>query len=515
MKRQIKKGIKTTTKPIAWIYNFWFDNIFIAKIIALISVANLGIVAFDLTYIPFRDIWLNGVITVGSFKFGPYEYEGYKLTIVPENIREKVIQYDAIKGIVPYRDTEQYLKIFQELESNINQHGLSSPETRETLTILREISTQMIEQNPFQLANKSGNLEKIKNLMRQRTSPYIDNPRNSAKNAFDNFWTVEYLEDKLDEELEFFNQEIVTLVNTNYFRPIGENGQFVDYFGLIDFPFIVILLADFILRSFVISLRHNGVKINDAFLWRWYDLLFFLPTFRWLRIIPVAIRLDQSKLISLESIKRQTSQGFAATIAGDITEIILLRVVNQAVNFVEDGNIEKLLSPEKQNRDYIDLNNTNEISEIAKLIIDLVANQVLPEIRSEVEDLLNYIIIKSISDSPAYQHIAHLPGFKNFPEKLSYPISSQLYQVLLDTIQKLLQSDPVFDQYLEKVINKSGQTLTLSVGAKHNLEVVESLLLDFIEEVKVNYIRKLSDEEVEALLDETRALRQQNYELKT
>lgn len=508
MKTPLTKKLKKTTKPISWVYNFWFDNIYVAKLMALVSLTNLGVVAFDLTYVPLRDIWLNGVITVGNFTVGPYEYDGYRITIIPKALREKVIQYDVVKGIEPYRDTQQYLDTVEELEKNIEEFGLDAPETLETLSILRELSAQMISEDPFQLANKSGNLERIKNMMRDRMEDPVLNPRGSATISFESFWDIDHLEGQVEEELNFFNEEIAPLINTNYFRPIGENGQFVDYFGLIDFPFIAILFVDFMVRSFVISLRHNGIKIQDAIFWRWYDLIFFLPILRWLRIIPVSIRLDESKLICLTTIKRQASQGFVASIAGDITEVIVLRLVNQLQHFIKDGYIEDFLSPDQNAREYINFNNTDEIAEITKLIVDLAANQVLPEIRPEVEDLLNYVIEKSIVESPAYQNIAHLPGLETLPQSLSQRVSKQLYQTLLNTVQELLKSDPVFDEHLNKIITKSGATLTLSVGAKHNLEVVESLLYDLLEEIKINYVRKLSDEEVEALLDETRALRE-------
>jgi len=48
------------------------------------------------------------------------------------------------------------------------------------------------------------------------------------------------------------------------------------------------------------------------------------------------------------------------------------------------------------------------------------------------------------------------------------------------------------------------------MGAKQRIQKIESLLSDLLEEVKVNYVQKLSEEDVEKLLEETRALRQQN-----
>jgi hypothetical protein len=337
---------------------------------------------------------------------------------------------------------------------------------------------------------------------------YISNPQESAKIAFDIFWTIPHLENKIDQELEFFNEEIKPLINTNYYRPIDETGNFTDYFGLIDFPFIALIFTDFIIRCYAISSRYHGISFREAILWRWYDLIFFLPTWRWLRIIPVIIRLDEAKLLDSKSIKKQASQGFVAGIAGDVTEVVVLRIINQVQNLIKEGQIEKLLTPKVNSQEYIDLNNTNEIAEISKLLINLVAYQMLPEIRPEVEKLLAYTIEKGITEAPAYKNLRNLPGFNQFPFNLGNRISTQVYQVLLDSIDKILQDDPTFDQYLRKIIDKCTQTVNLRVGARKDVNQIEGLLVALLEEVKVNYVQKLSTEDIEALLDETRALKQ-------
>ena len=505
-----QKTVKDKFNHFSRLCNWWFKNLFIAKIIGLISVLNLSAVAFDLTYIALRDIWLNGKITLGKFKMGPYQYEGLTMTIIPQSWRNIITEYDLIKGIIPYRDTQNYLDEVNQLENTITQFGLNSVESREKLDSLQDRSIEMINQDPFKLANKSGTLEKIKNLMREHMDEYIDNPKQSSKLAFSEFWSVKHLENRTKEELQFFNQEIKPLINTNYYRPIGENGEFVDYFGLIDFPFIVIIFADFLIRCYAISSSYHGVRFRDAILWRWYDLIFFLPTWRWLRIIPVTIRLDEAHLLDSRSIKKQASQGFVASIAGDITEVVILRIVNQVQNFIGDGKIEKLLTVNKDSREYIDLNEINEVAEISKRLINLVAYQVIPEIRPEVENLLAYTIEKIIIEAPAYQNVNNLPGLSKFPQNISQKIATQVYQVLLNTIEQVLQDDPVFDQYLAKIIDKSSNTINQRVGARQDLHQIEELLVALLEEVKVNYVQTLSDEDVEALLDETRALKQSN-----
>ncbi|MBL1209216.1 hypothetical protein [Geminocystis sp. GBBB08] len=488
------------------LFNWYSEQLFITRIIAIISVLNLGIVFFDLSYIALRDIWLNGKITLGKIKIASFESQGLTVKIIPKSWREIIIKYDEIKGIIPHRDTQQYLEEVKRLEKSINQNTLNSEETAKILQNLREMSANMISQDPFRIANKSGTLEMIKNRMREHMQPYIDNPRDSSTVAITSFWTKNHLKkNNIERQLNFFNQKIKPLIRTNYFRPIGENGEFVDYFGLIDFPFILIIFSDFIIRCIAISIRYQGVKFQDAILWRWYDLIFLLPTFRWLRIIPVIIRLDEAELLDSKRIKKQLSQGFVAQIAGDITQIVILRIVNQIQKTIKQGEIEKILFNE-ETKEYIDLSGSNETVEIIKLLINLVAYEMLPEIRPEVEILLTYIFEKTIIESPIYQNIEHLPGLKTFPQNISNKLATQSYQIFLNTINNMLKEDPIFQQHIEKIIEKSSKIMNLRPNTRYEINKIEELLVIFLEEVKVNYIQQLSHEDIETLMDETRAI---------
>ncbi len=508
MKRPIFSTIRRTFNLFGSSCNWYYNRLWISRIIALISVANLCVIAFDLSYIPLRDIWLNGRVTVASFKVGPYEYEGIRLKVLPDSWSETITNYDVIKGIEPYRQTEQYLEDVDELILTIRTYGLDNNLTREILSALRAETVDIIEQNPFELANKSGNLEKIKNKIRDHMDPHFDNPRDSARQAFINFWTTSHLEGRALNELTFFNREIRPLINTNFYRPLGENGEYIDNYGLVDFPFFLILFVDFLIRCVGISYRYNGVNFFDAILWRWYDLIFLLPTWRWLRIIPVTIRLDEAKLLQSGGIKKQVSQGFVAGIAEDVTEVVVLRVVNQLQTVFKEGQIEKLLTPAKEDREYIDLNNTNEVTEITKVLINLMAYRVLPGIRDDVEQLLVYTIEKSISESDVYKNVKNLPGLNGFSHKISTSLATQLYQTLSDGVTNLLEEDPVFDEHLEQIIVKFSKTIQFSSATEYEITRIEDMLVALLEEVKVNYIQKLSDADVDALLDEKRALRQ-------
>ena len=104
---------------------------------AIAATVNLGLVLFDLSYIPWRDFYLR------NFPPG--------LTQV----------YDPIKGIEPHRETQNYLEAVNALKEQVSQTGLQSKQVETQLQELRRLSVEMIQNNPFQQANHSGTLETV------------------------------------------------------------------------------------------------------------------------------------------------------------------------------------------------------------------------------------------------------------------------------------------------------------------------------------------------------------------
>ena len=242
-------------------------------------------------------------------------------------------------------------------------------------------------------------------------------------------------------------------------------------------------------------------------LWRWYDIFLFIPIFPWLRVIPVTIRLHQSQLINMKAIQKQASQGFVATIAEDITEVILIRLVNQVQGSIKEGEITKILSQTNNQPSYIDLNETNETAEIIKLMTRLVINEVVPKIRTDIEALLKHNFDKLIEESPVYQQLKNLPGVDSFQNNLTEQITKQIYQIFHTTLSSLIQEDPVFDELLQKLVNNFSNVISTEIQGQQSVEQLENLLVDLLEEVKLNYIARLSQEDVEDILEQTRAIR--------
>ncbi len=477
-------------------------NLWLERLMALIAVINLTIVAFDLSYIPLRDFWLTGEVTVGGINTAYIELEGIKLDLLTQDMSEFITQYDVVKGIIPNRDTEEYLDKVEQLRQELTINQVDSPGVNALLGDLRRRSIEIIQTNAFSEANKTGNLERIKNKMRS----HLPNRDNSAKSAFWQFWTPANLEGKVTQELAFFDTEIKPLLESNYYRVIGENGGFVDYFGLIDFPFGVLFALEFLARSWFISRRRVGVSWLDAMLWRWYDIFFLLPFWRWLRVIPVTVRLSQAQIINLVSIQKQISQGLVAGIAEDVTEVVIIRLINQMQASIRNGDVSRLLSQQTINS-YIDINDTNEIAEIIRIFAKVLADRVLPAIQPEAETLLQYSIDKALRQSPAYRGIKLLPGGDRTITTLSHQLVSQSYNAFSTTLQAALAEDKQFDRLLEILISNIGSTVSSELQAQQSMNKIELLLIDLLEEIKINYVERLSQEDIEDILEQTRSLR--------
>lgn len=482
-----------------------FSQLWFEKIMALIAVINLLLVAFDLSYVPLRDFWLHGQVKLGNIKTAYITIPGIELDLLPKEVSQFILQYDIVKGIVPHRATEQYLVEFAELEQQLTTKSLDAPEIKPILSDLRLRSTQMIQEDAFEEAGKSGNLERIKNLMRE----HLPNPDRSSKQAFKQFWTVAHLKTDPDGELTFFRQEIIPIIETNYYRHIAETGGYVDNFGYLDFPFGALFLLEFIGRTWFISRTRTGVSWLDAMLWRWYDALLFLPFWRWLRVIPVTARLQQSQLLPLnlgDRVAKQISQGIVAGIAEDITEVVVIRIINQLQTSIRQGDVSRLIKSQSQNQ-YIDLNNTNETAEIIKIFATTIIERVLPKIQPEAEALLQYSLEKAIQQSPAYQGVSFIPGGKSAITNLTKQLVSQTYSGFTVALKAAIAEDKKFEQLLESLFENVNQSFVSEIQAQQSVNRLESLLVDLLEEVKINYVERLATEDVEQILEQTRSIR--------
>ncbi len=456
----------------------WFE-----RLMAVLALGNLSLVLFDISYVPGRDFYFRQLPVLTQI-------------------------YDPFKGITPHRETQKYLKTLEELKNQVVQTGLPSPQVAAKLQEINNLSTNMIDEDPFRVASKSGSLEKIKDRMRDRTP----NPQQSAKQSFKTFWSPEYLSKQgWQQEITWFDAKIKPLIAINYYREIGENGEFTDKFWQIDLPFIAIFAIEFLARTYFISRRHRSVTWRAAMLWRWYDIFLLLPFWRLLRILPVTIRIHQAKMPDLQPIRTQISRGFVANFAQELTEVVVIQLINQMQKSITTGELARQLFQSQKQR-YLDINNINEIEAIATHLVQITVYKVLPQLQPDLEALLRYNIEMFLKQSPLYQGWKQVPGLGNLPAQLAEQLVAELSKLATlgpqDAYEafKIATEDPIGMKLSSQLVQHFGQALGTELQQQQTWQEIQILLCDFLEEFKINYIQRLSEEDFEKILEQAKEL---------
>jgi hypothetical protein len=483
-------------------------RLLIDRLLILLAWLNLLLVGFNLMYVPLRSSYLRVALFLrdrGAEMERDRNETWLKDWIGPAG--DTTLFYDPFKGISPEPDTTAYLDIVDDLIEVLKKGGVESPQVPPLLAELRERSEEMINQNPFQLADKTAILEQIKYRMRDKVGA------DSAIDAFDVFWSVPYLREQgWTEAIGFFDREIRFGMQSNYFRTTGSDGDAADYFGVIDAPFMLIFAIDFVIRTLWIHRRYPTLTIRAAALSHWQDVFLFLPFGRWLRIIPVISRSNQANFPNLEPLRALVSRGFLAGIAGELTEVVVLQVVNQLQYVVRSSQLSRQLLADSTG--YVEINDVNEVQAIANRLTQIVVYQVLPDAQDELRALLQHQITLSLSQLPAYQNFKTVPGISVLPAQIAERMATNLSSLTTRASQGAYKTistplDPETARLLDAFIDRLGQRFNQALRDKETLEELQSLAWDLLEEVKLSYISRSNEvEDSLQLLEETERLRQ-------
>lgn len=448
---------------------------------AAIALLNFVLVLFDYSYIPLRDYYL---------QISPSWTQAYGA---------------VIKGIEPERTTERYLSTVK----RVAESGLANGVDSYLLTSLRQQSRAIIDENPFEIADKTGTLERIK----RRTMDYVNSQRpenrqvESSKEAFDVFWSRDFL---TPDSYNFFDREIKPLFQTNYYRNItaawfGTSGIPVNRFIIIDIGFILLFGAEFLLRTAILSRRHANTNWLDAMLWRWYDIPLLLPFWQWLRVLPVIIRVNQSHLIDLEPIRNRLTRGILASVAVELTEVVILRVIDQVQNMLQTGDMRRTILDTTAGDRYVDLNGVDELQLISQRVISTAINDVLPKVRPDIELLIQHTVRSALSQTPIYTQVQNLPGMTNVSNQLSQELATQLYDALRQSIIAII-NDEEGAELTQSLMAKVGSTFRDEIQRDQDLDEIEALLGIWLEEIKINYVQRLAAEDIESLQEQTKKI---------
>ncbi|MCP9830219.1 hypothetical protein KBZ14_02810 [Synechococcus sp. HJ21-Hayes] len=452
------------------------------RFVAVWAGVNLVWVAFDLTYLPLRTFWLQRNLTPL-----PSVPLVIPLTLLPDITP----LYDPVKGIEPHRETEAYLASFRRLDQ-----ALQAGESVASVAPLRRrqvlLTEQLINENPFLGSGNAGTLEKIKNRLRQRAG--LDSAKQSAAVLLGDRWLTSH---PWQQERRFWQQQVLPLVATSYWRSIDENGRPSDHFWRFDLAlFQSVFALDILLRVLRLRRRFPGLSWRDALLRRWIDLPLLLPVWRWLRLAPVVERLSGAGLINVEPLRAAVSRAVVSLLALELFEVLALQLV--------DGTQSLLRSPQwprwirsLRSHQSVSLNDERELVELLRLWGPMVLGQVAPRLSPELQSVLGHALQQSMRD---------LPGGAVMPAALSRQLASGVVDSLMElsrsTADRLAQHDSRQVELLQRFGDRFWEELALALERGGTLERSQQLLCTLLQELKLTYLAQVNRAGIDALMDE-------------
>ena len=346
---------------------------------ALVAFTNLCLVVFDASYLwkipyvrmTFRDVYLD---------YAP----------------GLVKRYDPVKGIESHRFVDSYNEELKKLKNALStlaenpndfEARQASLTSREELV---EMTVDMINRrgvdSHFYLAEKDGVLERMKNIMREE----YPNEDDSAKDAFREFFSAENLTpENYKEKFQFFDSEVMYLMNQNYFRWIGEDGEKKDYFHTIDLWFVLFFLVDFLGR-WVMAIVQKRYRRWYLFPVRQsYEVFNLFPPhhaawFRLLRVIPFYMRIRQNGWLPDDGLAPDIIKSNASIIAEEISGLVVLNVLDQTKASLKKTGIRM----EGETRDAVENLLNNQMASVAK--------KVMPELQPRISEMVSYSINRAM-----------------------------------------------------------------------------------------------------------------------
>ncbi|MFZ9173578.1 hypothetical protein [Vulcanococcus sp.] len=455
------------------------------RAIALWAAVNLIWVVFDITYVPFRTFWLQRNLTPL-----PQVPLVVPLTLLPDITP----LYDPVKGIEPHRETQAYLRHFQALDQALSTDApLAASAAQRSKQV--ELTLAMINENPFAASGNSGTLEKLKNRLRQRAG--LDSAKQSAALLLSDGWLNRQ---GWQEERRFWQQQILPLVATSYWRSIDENGRPTDHSWRYDLLlFQGVFALDILLRMVRLRRRFPGLSWRDALLRRWIDLPLLLPFWRWLRVAPVVERLSQAGLIDVEPLRAVISRGVVSLLALELFEVLALQLVDGTQSLIRSPQWPRMIRSLRSHQSVSALQQQSEqpLLGLLRLWGPMVLGQVTPRLTPELQSLLGHALEQSLREVPAGNVV---------PRALSRQLSAGMVDSLVElsrgTAERLAESDERQAALLQRFGDRFWEELAAALERGDTLERSQLLLCGLLQQLKLNYLAQMNRAGIGALMDE-------------
>ena len=451
---------------------------------------------------------------------------------------EPRLWYDLIKGIEPDRDTQAYLRqvvnfnlqVEQKYLLRANQSIKLDQNIDKSLQALRKSSQELIDNPRYsQIPHNFGRITQVKYTMGDHiygnngeVNPYLtptlrllnQTPllrylapeilwaNRSTKEAFFIFWSRPHLEKYgWQNELNFFENNITFSLQSVYFRHRGVDGKYIDRFWLVDLPWLAWFWLEFLTRTWLLSRSQLRLSWWGAVKQRWYDLFLLQPFFPLWRILPAIIRLHQVRSPDMKKLAAALRLTVITSFAKEITDVILIQGINQVQYKLGKGYLQKQVFPDPaQNtvRPNVQINPPGKVQIIGRDLWEAVSCDVLPEIQPQLEAFLTYHVEKSLQNIKIYRGLQRLPLLKILPNKISQNLAIRLTRAIAYGPEKAYQnkinqakeiSDPVAEKLREQLITSFRSNLMIALQRENTITEIENLITDWLEEIKINYLK--------------------------
>jgi hypothetical protein len=435
-------------------------------------------VGFDLTYVPLRTFWLQRTL---------YPFPSLPLAVPLTLLPSITPYYDPIKGIEPHRQTQAYLAAFRQLDQQL----LRDPAAPAAQVLRRRqlaLTDQIIDDNPFLVSGQSGSLETVKNRLRQRAG--LD----SAKLSNARLLSVDWLQrHPWQAERRFWQQQVLPLIETCYWRSIDETGHPTDHFWWYDLVlFQGIFVLDIGLRVLRLRRRLPGLGWRDALLRRWIDLPLLLPIWRWARLLPVVERLSGAGLINIEPLRAVVSRAVVSLLALELFEVLALQLVDGTQSLIRSPQwprwIRNLRSHQRAN-----LADGGDLVELLRLWGPMVLGQVAPRLSPELQAVLSHALQQSFRGGAMGAQLS---------SQLSAAVVDSLLDLSRSTGKRLSQPDNRQVELLLRFADRFLDELGGALEAGSTLERSQQLLCSLLQDLKLTYLAQVNRAGIDALMDE-------------
>jgi len=466
------------------------------RFVALWAGLNLLVVAFDLSYVPLRTFWLQRNL---------YPLPSVPLALPLTALPDVTPWVDPIKGIEPHRETQAYIDALAELDRSLASlpRGVApGPGQRRLLERQVNLTSAMIEANPFLASGGTGTLEKIKNRLRQRAD--LD----SAKRAAAMLLSPERVAaEGWSQERRFWQQQVLPLVATNYWRSIDENGRPTDHFWRLDLlVFQSVFALDILLRVIRLKRRLPGLRWRDALLRRWTDLPLLLPFWRWLRLLPVLERLQGAGLVNIEPLRAVVSRAVVALLALELFEVLALQLLDGGQSLVRSRQWPERLRRLRSHQSVAASDDERELVELVRIWAPLLLAQVAPRLAPDLQNLLSYALRQSLDRTVVPPPLRQLQPLLQVESGLSQQLAVGMVESLLEvsrsTGERLARRDDVQLELLQRCIDRFWEELAAALERGPALQRSQELLCTLLEELKTTYLSQISRSGIEALIEE-------------